>query len=193
MIHDFVPEVNAPQPHAINIDIPVENLDVQNNEPEQEDPIVENEIQAPEQPQPQPVVIPNEPVRRSQRERRSASPDCYETYLSEDLYDVGKVDDPISYKQAIAHQNSDKWIEAMQDELKSMSTNQVYELVEIPNGVKPVGCKWVYKTKRDSKGKVEKFKARLVAKGFTQVEGVDYNETFSPVSTKDSFRIIMRL
>ena len=42
----------------------------------------------------------------------------------------------------------------MQDELKSMSTNQVYELVEIPNGVKPVGCKWVYKTKCDSKGKL---------------------------------------
>ena len=121
-----------------------------------------------------------EPVRRSQRERRSAIPDYYETYLSEDLYDIGKVDDPASFKEAIAHKNSDKWIEAMQDELKSMSTNQVYELVEIPDGVKPVGCKWVYKTKHDSKGKIEKFKARLVAKGFTQIEGVDYNETFFP-------------
>ena len=56
-----------------------------------------------------------------------------------------------------------------------------------------MGCKWVYKTKRDSKGNVERFKARLVAKGFTQREGIDYNETFSPVSTKDSFRIIMAL
>jgi len=102
------------------------------------------------------------------------------------------VDDPVCYKQAIAHQNSDKWIEAMQDELKSMSTNQVYELVEIPNGVKLVGYKWVYKTKCDSKGKFEKFKATLLA-NFTQVEGVDDNETFSPVSTKDSFRIIMVL
>jgi hypothetical protein len=44
------------------------------------------------------------------------------------------VDDPASFKEAIAHKNSDKWIEAMQDELKSMSTNQVYELVEIPDG-----------------------------------------------------------
>ena len=138
-------------------------------------------------------MIPNEPVRRSQRERRSAIPDYYETYLSEDLYDIGKVDDLASFKEAIAHKNSDKWIEAMQDELKSMSTNQVYELVEIPDGVKPVGCKWVYKTKRDFKGKFEKFKARLVAKGFTQIEGVDYNETFSPVSKKDSFRIVMVL
>ena len=56
-----------------------------------------------------------------------------------------------------------------------------------------MGCKWVYKTKRDSKGNVERFKARLVAKGFTQREGIDYNETFSPISTKDSFMIIMAL
>jgi len=90
-------------------------------------------------------------------------------------------------------ENSTKWIEAMEDELRSMSTNKVCDLVEIPDGVKLVGCKWVYKTKRDSKGKVERFKARLAAKGFTQKERIDYNETFSPVSTKDSFRIVMAL
>ena len=81
----------------------------------------------------------------------------------------------------------------MEDELRSMSTNKVCDLVEIPDGVKLVGCKWVYKTKRDSKGKVERFNARLVAKGFTQKKGIDYNETFSPVSTKDSFRVGMSL
>jgi hypothetical protein len=66
-------------------------------------------------------------------------------------------------------------------------------LVDIPDGVKTVDCKWVYETKCDSKGNVERLKARLVAKGFTQREGVDYNETFSPVSKKDSFRIVMAL
>jgi hypothetical protein len=81
----------------------------------------------------------------------------------------------------------------MQEELNSISSNDVWDLVDIPDGVKPVGCKWVYKTKHDSKGNVERFKARHVAKGFTQNKGIDYNETFSPVSKKDSFRIVMAL
>jgi len=56
-----------------------------------------------------------------------------------------------------------------------------------------LGCKWVFKTKRDSQGNIERYKARLVAKGFTQKDGINYKETFSPVSKKDSFRIIMAL
>lgn len=90
-------------------------------------------------------------------------------------------------------QNSQKWIEAMDDKMKSMYDNKVWDIVSLPEGVKPVGCKWIFKIKRDSKGNVERYKARLVAKGFTQKEGIDYVETFSPVSTKDSFRIIMAL
>jgi hypothetical protein len=74
-----------------------------------------------------------------------------------------------------------------------MSSNDVWDLVEIPDGAKRVGCKWVYKTKYDSKGKIKRFKVRLVAKGFSQREGIDYTETFSPVSKKDSFRIVMSL
>ena len=81
----------------------------------------------------------------------------------------------------------------MRDEIQSMRHNGVWELIELPERHRPIGCKWVYKTKRDHKGKNEKFKARLVAKGFTKREGVDYEATFSPVSSKDSFIVIMAL
>ncbi|RDX94463.1 hypothetical protein CR513_23159, partial [Mucuna pruriens] len=67
----------------------------------------------------------------------------------------------------------------MKDELKSMQDNDVWDLVELPEGVKPIGCKWIFKTKKDSKGNIERYKARLVAKGFIHKEGIDYKETFS--------------
>ena len=81
----------------------------------------------------------------------------------------------------------------MKDEMDSMANNQVWNLIELPKGAKALDCKWVFKTKIDSSGNVERYKARLVAKGFTQQERIDYYESFSPVSKKDSFRIIMAL
>ncbi|RVX00967.1 Retrovirus-related Pol polyprotein from transposon TNT 1-94 [Vitis vinifera] len=81
----------------------------------------------------------------------------------------------------------------MDDEMNSMYMNGVWDLVELPHGCKPVGCKWVFKTKRDSSGRIEKYKARLVVKGYSQREEIDFKETFSPVSTKDSFRVIMAI
>ena len=56
------------------------------------------------------------------------------------------------------------WVQAMKSELDSMYSNQVWVLVKAPNGIKPAGCKWIYKRKRMVDGKVETFKARLVAK-----------------------------
>jgi len=134
---------------------------VQLDEPEQEEESPQAVVQDPQPDQ------ENAQVRRSYRVRRSAIPDFYQTYLSEDHYDIGRVDDPASYKEAITSENLTKWIEAMEDELKSMSSNQVWDLVEVPDGVKTVGCKWVYKTKRDFKGNAKKLKARLVAKEYT--------------------------
>ena len=81
----------------------------------------------------------------------------------------------------------------MKDEMDSMANNQVWDLIELPKRAKAIGYKWVFKTKRDFSGNVERYKVRLVAKGFTQKEGITYYETFSHVSKKDSFRIIMIL
>ena len=81
----------------------------------------------------------------------------------------------------------------MKDEMKSMEDNDVWDLIELPKGSKPIRCKRIFKTKMDSNVNVERYKACLVTKGFTQKEGIDYKETFSSVSTKDSFRTIMAL
>ena len=62
---------------------------------------------------------------------------------------------------------SNKWNEAMIDELNSMEKNDVWELVEKPNGCKPVGCKWVFKTKLDPNGSIKRYKARWSLKGLS--------------------------
>ncbi|KAK4404157.1 Retrovirus-related Pol polyprotein from transposon TNT 1-94 [Sesamum angolense] len=134
------------------------------------------------------------PLRRSTRERRSALPDDYIVFLQEHEIDIGMMkDDPINFHQAMECSNSQKWIDAMNEKIKSMKDKDVWELVQLPEDTKPIGCKWIFKTKRDSKGNVERYKTRLVAKGYTQKVGIDYKETFSPVSSKDSLRIIMAL
>jgi hypothetical protein len=101
--------------------------------------------------------VPNvEAPRRSQRVRRSAIPDDYEVYNIEEFHMEG---DPTSYEETMRSAHSSKWLEDMKDEMKSMSSNGVWDLEEIPKGAKKVGCKWVYKIKYGSRGNVERFKA----------------------------------
>jgi hypothetical protein len=114
-------------------------------------------------------------------------------YIYEDTNDIVIETNPTSFKEAIKSWHSFNWLDAMKDEMKSMSTNNIWGLVEIPKEAKAIGCKWVYKTKHDSKGNIKRFKARLVAKDFTQREEIDYTGIFSPMSSKDSFIIIMAL
>ena len=102
-------------------------------------------------------------------------------------------DEPVNYKEAMAGPDSGKWLEAMKSEIDSMYENQVWNLVDPPEGVRPIECKWIYKKKTDADGNVYIHKARLVAKGFRQIQGVDYDETFSPVAMLKSVRIILAI
>ena len=73
--------------------------------------------------------------------------------------------------------------------MESMKVNDVWILVDPPEGVKYIGCKWVFKRKRGADRKVETYKARLVAKEYRQHYGIDYDEMFSPMAMLKSIRI----
>jgi len=126
------------------------------------------------------------PLRRSQRIRKSTISSDYETYLQESDLDIGINKDLVSFLQAIESTESEKLIDAMKKELKSMYENHIWDIVKLPEGSERVRCKWVFKTKRDSIGNIERYKAKLVVKGYTQKDGIDYKEIFSLVSKKDS-------
>ena len=130
-------------------------------------------------------------LRPSTRERKLVIPSDYIVYLQENH--IGAENDPKTFSQALSCKQSNLWYNAMKDELDSMKSNEVWDLVELPQGAKAISCKWVYKTKRDSLGNNEIYKVRLVAKGFTQKEGINYTKTFSSVSKKSSLHIILTL
>ena len=81
----------------------------------------------------------------------------------------------------------------MDEEFNSLWKNSTWELVSLPHGRKLVQCKWVYWTKVDADETKYKYKGWLVAKGFSHVQGVDYHETFAPVSKMDSIRLVLAI
>jgi len=81
----------------------------------------------------------------------------------------------------------------MYEEIDSIERNNTWDLVNLPEGKKSIGVKWVYKTKLSAYGEVEKYKARLVAQGFSQQPDIDYNETFSLVAIIDTMRMVLAI
>jgi hypothetical protein len=89
-------------------------------------------------------------------------------------------DEPMTYIEAIKGPNSDKWLEAMESELNSMHDNQVWNLVDPIEGVRPIDCKWIFKKNLDMDGNVHIYKSRLVAKGFRKFQVLIMRKHFRP-------------
>ncbi|GJY11733.1 putative ribonuclease H-like domain-containing protein [Tanacetum coccineum] len=94
-------------------------------------------------------------------------------------------------KKVIHALKDPSWIEAMQDELLQFKLQKVWTLVDLPNGKRAIGTKWVFRNKKDERGIVIKNKARLVAQGYTQEEGIDYDEVFAPVARIEAIRLFL--
>ena len=101
--------------------------------------------------------------------------------------------DPRTLEEAKARSDWPMWKEAMEKELEALRKASTWTVVERPPGKNIVGCKWVFRIKKNALGQIEKYKARLVARGFTQVYGVDYTETFAPVAKLSSLRTILAI
>lgn len=138
-----------------------------------------------------PVSESRRPV-RSTRSRLPVKYNDYETDFSLIAQDF-PLAEPQSFEEAVSCPDSDEWRAAMRSEYDSLISNNVWKLVDRPPNENVVKCKWVYKKKYDANGNFEKYKARLVARGFTQIRGVDYNDTFSPVVRHSTLRILFAL
>ena len=125
-------------------------------------------------------------LRRSKRARTSTSfgPD-FLTYMLES--------EPQTYKETVNCPEGPLWKEAIKSEVDSILQNHTWELVDLPPGSKPLGYKWIFKRKMKADGSIDKYKARLVIKGYRQKEGLDYFDTYSPVSRITSIRMIIAI
>ena len=101
---------------------------------------------------------------------------------------ISSVVEPTYYYQVIF---DPKWQEAIAAKIPALEANYTWTLTPLPANKKPIGCKWVYRIKYKSDGSIERYKAWLVAKEFTQNEGVDYNETFSPIAKMVSVKCLL--
>ena len=127
--------------------------------------------------------------RHSNRENRGVPPPRFiEMYLASAADDEAR-HNPETVGEALESVHSEKWQAAMDSEMQSLKENIVYEIVNKPSEKKVVKSKWVLRVKTNEKGEVDKFKARVVAKGFSQVEGVDYDQTFSPTVRFEGIRL----
>lgn len=139
----------------------------------------------------QPEIVQFHELRRSTRSNFGVKPRHLNDYQLNMVQERNDLFEPKNYEEAMTCKNSQKWLEAMLEELRSIEDNDTWKKLQLPPGRKAIGCKWVYKLKTDGQGNVVRHKARLVAKGFSQKFGIDYDEVFAPVARSQTFRLLL--
>ena len=106
---------------------------------------------------------------------------------------TAETDEPKTITQARKRPDAEKWLKAAQDEMNSLLEHDTWSHTKPPHGRKIIGSKWVFKIKHDENGEAEWYNCRLVAQGYTQVQGIDYHETFAPVARFGSIRALLAI
>ena len=101
--------------------------------------------------------------------------------------------EPRTYKEAMNSAKGLMWKEVIDIEIESILHNHTWELVDLPTYYKPLSSKWVFKRKRKVDGSIDKYKVKLVIKGYKQTKGLDYFDTYSPVTRINSMRMVLTI
>ena len=140
---------------------------------------------------------PTPPSSPTSSDKEGSTP--LKTRSIQDLYEVTTLlnliylfanEEIIFFEDAI---KDEKWRKAMNEEIKTIEKNETWELTSLPEGLEPIGVKWVFKVKKNAQGEVEKYKVRLVAKSYKQNVRIDYEEVFASVARMKTVRLVISL
>ena len=138
---------------------------------------------------------PRLPIPRSPYQTRRASAKSNEDDTALEQAEIAEIfmvnAEPVNVREAMATDDSEKWLAAINAELDSLEQNETWTLVPRPKDKNVITNRWVLKKKLKSNGQVDKYKARLVARGCSQQKGIDYAETFAPVVKYSSVRALL--
>ncbi|KAL0311966.1 UNVERIFIED_CONTAM: Copia protein [Sesamum radiatum] len=136
--------------------------------------------------------VPGSPRRPPQSEEIEKETPPRKTKLLSDIYETCNfvIMEPESFEAAAKYEVP---VQAMEKEIKMIKKNDTWELADRPKDKEVIGVKWIYETKLNADGSIQKHKARLVAKGYSQLSGIDYNETFAPVARLDTIRALVAI
>ena len=131
---------------------------------------------------------PDIPLGRSTRDKHP-----FTRYFVDDYVLLTDGEELESYDEAMGDENKITWVDAIQDEMKSLHENHSFELVKLPKGKRALKNRWVYKVKQEKHTSQPRYKVRLVVKGFSQKKSIDFDEIFSPVIKMSSIRVVLGL